>query len=525
MNRIRSFFLGLTLCIAAAPADAGTTLARWLQSDPDSLDPQRTASIFSAQIDQDLFEGLVRFDRDKHPIPGIAERWDVSPDGLIYRFHLRPDARWSNGDPVTAEDFVYSLRRLVDPKTAATEIEPARAIVNAEAITAGKLTDPAALGVAAPDARTLVITLAHPQPVELSLLASRFAYPLHHATIERWGNEWTRPEHMVSNGPYRLESWVPHDQIVLVRSPSYYGHDGIAIETVRHIVSDSESTAFRRFQAGELDTCFPPTREIPGLAEKFGTELHRATSRQVWFLAVNMTKPPLGTDPRLREALNLGIDREILTGRIYVRGEAPAYGDVPPMIANYTPQPLAFATMPKAARIARAKELLKEAGYGPDHPLAVEISYGTNDETRTVLSAIAGMWKTDLGVETTLSNQEFQVYLQAVSMHNFQIAALGFSADFDDAGQFLSNYRSEGSGYNAGAFADPAYDKLLATADTALDPAARRDALQQAEKLLMAEMPILPVYFGAENMLVAKRVEGWVDNDRFAQTRFLSVTE
>jgi oligopeptide transport system substrate-binding protein len=525
MNRIRPALLGLVLLAAAAPAGAETSIARWLQSDPDSLDPQRTASVYSLQIDQDLFEGLVRFDRDKHPVPGIAESWEVSSDGLTYTFHLRPEARWSNGDPLTSEDFVYSFRRLVDPKTAAADTEPVRAIVNAEAIAAGKLADPAALGVAAPDPQTFVITLAHPQPVELSLLPSRFVYPLHRATIERWGNDWTRPEHIVSNGPYVLKSWVPHDQLVLARSESYYGSNGIAIETVRHVVADDAGTGFRRFQSGELDTCFPPTREIPSLAQRFGAELHRALSRQVWSLVINMTKPPLGTDPRLREALDLAIDRETLTSKVYARGEAPAYADVPPVISNYTPQTLSFAATPKVARLARARQLLKEAGYGPDHPLAVEISYGTNDETRILLSAVAQMWKTELGIETTLANQEFQVYLQAVSMHNFQIAALGYSVDFDDAGEFLRIYRSEGSGFNVGSFSDPSYDKLLATADSTLDPAARRETLQQAEKLLMTEMPILPVYFGAENMLVAKRVKGWIDNERFTESRFLSVTE
>jgi oligopeptide transport system substrate-binding protein len=525
MNHIRSALLGLALSATAPPSFAESSIARWLQSEPDSLDPQRTTSIYSAQIDQDLFEGLVRFDRDKRPIPGIAERWEVSSDGLTYTFHLRPDARWSNGDALTSQDFVYSFRRLVDPQTAAADIEPARAIVNAEAIAAGKIADLATLGVAAPDPKVFVITLAHPQPVELSLLTTRFVYPLHRATIERWGNEWTKPEHMVSDGPYVLKSWVPHDQLVLDRSQSYYGRDGIALGTVRHVVSDDSGTAFRRFQTGELDTCFPPTHEIPTLAERFGPALHQAPSRQVWSLVINMTKPPLSTDPRLREALDLAIDRELLTGKIYVRGEAPAYGDVPPMISNYTPQPVAFESMSQAARIARAQELLKQAGYGPEHPLAVEISYGTNDETRTLLSAIARMWQTELGVETTLSNQEFQVYLQAVSMHNFQIAALGYSVDFDDAGEFLRIYRSEGGGFNVGSFADPAYDKLLDKADVTLDPAERRDALQRAEKLLMTEMPILPVYFGAENMLVAKRVQGWIDNDRFTETRFLSVTE
>ena len=524
MNRIRSAVLGLAL-FAATPAMAENTIARWLSSEPDTLDPQRTISAYADQVDQDLFEGLVRFDRDKHPVPGLAESWEISPDGLTYSFHLRPELHWSNGEALTSQDFVYAFRRLVDPKTAAADIEPARAMVNAEAIAAGKVADPEALGVKAPDPRSLVITLAYPRSTELSLLASRFGYPLHRATIERWGNDWTKPEHMVSDGPYQLKSWVPHDQIVLARSQSYYGRDGIAVETVRHVVSDDDGTALRRFQTGELDTCFPPTREIPTLAERFGTALHRAPSRQIWYLVVNMTRPPLGTDPRLREALDLAIDREILTGKIYVRGEVPAYGDVPPMISNYTPQSLSFAATPKAARLARARQLLKEAGYGPDHPLAIELSYGTSDETRTLLSAIAHMWKTELGVETNLSNQEFQIYLQALSQHNFQLAALGYNADFDDAGEFLRLYRSQGSSFNVGGFEDADYDKLLAQSDATLDPSVRREALQQAEKRLMTEMPILPIYFGAENMLVSKRVQGWIDSDRFTESRFLSVKE
>jgi oligopeptide transport system substrate-binding protein len=513
---------GIAFCLGlggTATAD-DKIVARYNQAEPETLDYQLTTGLPDLQVEQDLFEGLTRFSREQTVLPGIALRWDVSSDGLTYTFHLRSGATWSNGDPVTAADFLYAFRRLVDPKTAASDIDPVRSIVNAEAINAGKITDLTALGVAAPDPSTLVITLAHPDLVLPEKLAR--TYPLPRAAIERLGNEWTRPGKMVSNGPFTLRSWVPHDQIVLDKSQTYYGRDEIKIDTVRHVVVDNDNTGFLSWQTGELDVARPPTKELATLKARFGDRLHRGAVRGVQYVMVNMGQAPLGTDQRLREALNLAIDREALVTKILPRGEEAAYSYVPPVIANYTPQRLSFEAMKMPDRIARAKQLLADAGYGPDHPLALEITYATNDDTRTVMSAIRQMW-TGIGVQVTLTNEEFQVYLETLNHKTHQVGAIGLFIAFDDADQFLRIYRSDSGDLNDAGFANPDYDTLIKRAETAVDLSARRAALEQAERLLMAEMPVFPLRYEVSNTLVNDRIVGWVDNDLTPESRFLSI--
>jgi oligopeptide transport system substrate-binding protein len=500
-------------------------IARWNAAEPETLDPQRSTGAPDTQVEQDLFEGLTRFTPDKRPIPGIAESWDTTADGLIYTFHLRHDAKWSTGEPVTSADFVYSFRRLVDPASASADIEPVRAIVNAEEITAGTIKDTAALGVAAPDPYTFIVTLKHPQLVLLQQMAARPVFALHRASIEKYGNEWTRPGKLVSNGPFTLRSWVPHDQIVLDKSTTYYDAASIKIDSVRHVVSDDDHTALKRWQAGELDIVRPPTKEIPTLKQRFGDQLHRGTSLQILYLMVNMHQAPLGTDRRLREALNLAIDREVISYKVQVRGQEPAYSFVPPIVADYTPQTLAFKAMTMPERIARAKQLMTEAGYGPDNRLKIEITYPTSEDERTTLGAIRQMWQTALPVEITLSNQEFQIYMTTLNHKTHQLGSIGWNVDFNDAGQFLRIYQSDAGDLNDAGFANSAYDELVHEAAEATDWVVRRTALQQAERILMTEMPVFPLYYGTENMLIKSRVEGWVDNDRYVETRYLSIKE
>jgi oligopeptide transport system substrate-binding protein len=512
--------IALALILAGTAAADDRIVARAMTAEPETLDPQLTTGLPDTQIEQDLFEGLTRFTPDRQPIPGIAEHWEISPDGLTYRFHLRADAKWSDGEPVTSADFLYAFRRLIDPKTAASDIDPVRGIVNAEAINAGKIADPAALGVAAPDPSNLVVTLKQPDLALLAKLAT--AYPLPRAAIERYGNEWTRPGKLLSNGPFTLKSWVPHDQIVLDRSQTYYGKDAIKIDGVRHIVVDNENTGFLRWQVGELDIARAPTKELPNLKSRFGDRLHRGTTRSITYLMVNMGQAPLGTDPRLREALNLAIDREALARQVLPRGEQPAYSFVPPVIADYAPQRLPFEEMEMSDRVARAKQLLAEAGYGPDHPLKLEITYATYDDTRTILGAIRQMW-TALGVQVTLTNEEFQIYMETLNHKTQQVGTIGFSVAFDDPAQFLRIYRSDAGDFNDAAFMNKDYDALLDRGVAALDRPARRAAFEQAERLLMAEMPVFPLSYGVQNTLVNDRIEGWVDTDVIPQSRYLSI--
>ena len=502
-------------------------LRRWNQAEVETLDPQKSTGIQDAQVEQDLYEGLTVWDVNKHPAPGIAERWDVSPDGLTYVFHLRHDAKWSNGDPVTSADFLYSFRRLADPKTAAGDIDTIRDIVNADAINAGKETDPSKLGVEAPDPYTFTIHLASANLVLPELMTQRYVYPVHRATIEAHPTDWTRPGITVTDGPFLLKSWVPHDQIVLVKNPDYHAADAIAIDEVDHVVSDEDATAYKRYLSGDLDITRAPTRQLAAVRKDHPDELHTGISRSTYYMPINMKRAPLGTDVRLREALAMTIDRETLTTKILVRGQQPSYSFTPEVIGShgFEPQKFRFTGAPLADRIQRAKELMAEAGYGPDHPLKVTVSYTTNDEVRALVTAIASMWKTSIGVEVTQDNQEFQVLLSNLRRQNFEIGSVGFQIDFDDPVQYLRINQTDAGDFNSSAYANPAYDALLHQARVALDWPARNAAAEKAERVLMDDVPIIPLFSTANNFLVKPRVVGWRNNEADTPTRFLSLKD
>jgi len=521
---------GILLAVSidgGAEAAGAKILRRWNSAEPETLDPQKSTGAQDAQVEQDLYEGLTIWDVNKHPAPGVAESWDVAPDGLTYVFHLRHDMKWSNGDPVTSADFLYSFRRLVDPKTASADIDAVRDIVNAEAINSGQEKDPTKLGVEAPDPYSFVIHLAHANLVLPELMTARYVYPLHRATVEAHPSDWTRPGVAVTDGPFLLKSWVPHDQIVLTKNPGYYNAAQIKIDEVDHVVSDDDGTALKRYLAGDLDITRAPTRDLPSLRTELPTELHTGIARMTYFLPINMKRAPLGTDVRLREALAMSIDRDTLVSKIIVRGQQPSYSFTPTIIGShgYEPQKFRFAGASLADRIKRAKELMAEAGYGPDHPLKVTVSFTTNDEVRALVTAIASMWKTSLGVEVTQDNQEFQVLLSNLRRQNFEIGSLGFQIDFDDPVQYLRINETDAGDFNSSGYANPAYDALLRQARVALDWPTRNALSEKAERILMDDVPMIPLFSYANNYMVKPRVVGWRNNEADSPTRFLSLRD
>ena len=521
---------GLALALLAggpALADGDHVLRRWLQAEPETLDPQKSTGNPDSQVEGDLYQGLAIWDRAKHPAPGIAERWDVSADGLTYTFHLRHNATWSNGDPVTSADFLYSFRRLVDPKTAAGDIDPLRGVVNAEAINAGKIADPAQLGVEAPDPYTFVMHLSAPDLTLPELLTGRFTYPLHRATIEAHPTDWTRPGIAVTDGPFMLKSWVPHDQIVVVKNPRYYDAASIKLDEVDHVESDDDATALKRYLAGDLDITRAPTRQLPALRKEHPDELHTGISRATSYLPINLTRGPLGQDVRLRQALAMTIDRDTLTDKVFVRGQHPTYSFTPAVIAShgYEPQKFDFADLSMAERVKRGRALLAEAGYGPGHPLTVTITYPTNDEIRGLMSAIASMWQTNLGIEVKLDNQEWQVFLTSLRQKTYEIGSLALQIDFDDPVQFLRVYASDAGDFNDAGYANPAFDAAIRQARVALDWPTRNALAEKAERLLMDDAAIIPIFSYANNYMVKPRVQGWRDNEADAASRFLAVKD
>jgi oligopeptide transport system substrate-binding protein len=520
MHRRACLFAALVFLLPLS-ANAAHVLHRPLEAEPDSLDPVKTTNSVADAIEADLFEGLVRLAPGGKIVPGVAARWERAADGVTYTFHLRPDARWSNGDPLTAEDFVYAWRRGVDPATAATSLHALADLAGAREILDGTAKDPAKLGVEAVDAHTLRVVTNGPTPLFLMHCALRDANPAHRASIERWGQAWTQPGHMVSNGPFVLKSWVPHGGIVLTRSATYWDRASITLDEVDNLPADDAGVALKRFLAGELDYTEVPSRELAAIRANHADVLHIGLGTRIHNFAFNMASGPFAHNKPLREALALAFDASVIVTKLQPRGQRVAFNWVPPTVADYTPQQVFYAGMTMAERLTLARQRYAEAGYGPDHPLKLTVNYPTNEDVRTELLAAAQMWKTALGVETAMEAEEFQVYLQRVKRGDDEMSVLGWSETVRDPSLFLSRFATGGFG-NYFEYSNPAVDELLKAADTTMDDAQRRQLNERAERLVSDDVPGIPSYFNSIVMVVNPKLKGWVDDDQYPQSRWLS---
>ena len=492
--------------------DEGAVLHRGLGSDPESLDPHKARSIQAGDVLRDIGEGLLAYSPGGELIPGVAESWTVSDDGLTYTFKLRETARWSNGDALTADHFAYSMRRLVDPDTAAFYAQMLADIVNTSAIVAGEK-NPDELGVEAIDARTLVIRLERPVPFLLSLLTHPSAFPVHPPSIEQHGDGFARPGNLVTNGAFVLEDWSPGSLVSLVRNEWYWDDASTAIDAVRHHVLTQEMTELNRYRAGELHvTGSVPPDSFAQVREELGDELHVSPYLGVYYYGFNLSKPPFKDNPQIRAALSMAVDRAVLVESVTGRGEAPAYSWVPPGVANYEPPLMSYASLTQDERNALARRLLREAGYGPDNPLQIELRYNTSDTQQRIALAVQSMWREVLGVETTLINEEFQVLLANMREREVtQVFRSSWIGDYNDAHTFLSVMEG-GSPSNMPGYANEEYDSLMQRAAAQVEPKSRRLFLEEAERVLLADHPVIPLYFYVSKHLVSPEVIGWEDN-------------
>jgi oligopeptide transport system substrate-binding protein len=494
--------------VAADP----TTLRRGNGPEPDTLDPQRARTDASFNILRDLFEGLTSIGTDGSAAPGAAQAWEVSADGLTYTFHLRDGLRWSNGDPVRAADFVAGMRRLVDPATASPYAQVFGPVVNAAAIVRGER-PPDSLGVSAPDDRTVVIRLQHPAPYLLGLLAQPGTFPVHGPTLAEHPTEYARPGRMVSNGAFVLTDWVVGSHVVAERNSSYWNDAATQVARV-HFVHHAESgPEFRQYRAGELDfTYVVPPQQFAWIREHLPGELRVSPQLSVYYYGFNLTRPPFKDDPGLRRALSLVIDRDRLTTAVTGLGEAPAYGWVPPGVANHTSQQFDYAERPWTERLAEARQLYARSGYSAAKPLKIEIRYNSGEVHNRLAVAVAAMWKEALGVETTLYAEEFRSLLQSIQARtDTQVFRSSWVGDYNDAFSFVQLLQS-GFGINLTGYSNPAYDALLTEATRTPDPVRRRTLLEEAERLMLADHPVLPLYFYVNKHLVKPYVRGWADN-------------
>jgi oligopeptide transport system substrate-binding protein len=513
---MRQLFLALLLMLASAAAPAQQlareqVLHKGNGPEPETLDPHRAEGVSTSNILRDLFEGLTGEAPDGSVIPGTAQSWEISEDGKTYVFHLRDTARWSNGDALTAEDFVFGLRRSADPATGSNYSAILAPIENAEAVTAGKL-PPASLGVEAVDAHTLLIRLRAPTGYFLGLLNHAATYPVHRASLEKFGRLAFRPEHLVSNGAYKIVEWVVQSHVLLERNRYYWDDAHTTIERVYHHCTEDLSSEFKRYRAGELDwTEEIPVTQAPWIRQNIPGEFRVSPYLGVYYYGLNLTQPPFKGSLKLRRALALAIDREVIVKKVMGTGELPAYSWVPPL-AGYAQQRPEWADWPRERRLAEARRLYAEAGYSAAHPLEVEIRYNTHEDHKKIAIVIAAMWKQYLGVQARLVNQEFKVFLRDRTQKQVtQAFRASWIGDYNDAYTFSGLMESR-NGLNDTGYADPNYDALLAQANAEIDAGRRAQLLEQAERLMLDEQPVIPLYFYVTKRLVKPYVVGWQGN-------------
>lgn len=489
------------------------------RNEPATLDPQLATLPDEFFVLRALSEGLVVPNpKEGPPLPGVAESWTTSSDGLRWTFTLRADARWSNGDPLTAADFVYSIRRALTPTLGAAKAELFHVLKNAAAFHRGELVDFSAVGCAAPDARTLVLELAQPAPHLLALLASGPWLPVHRATIEAHGGiaardgTWTRPGNFVGNGPFVLREWRKDQHLLVTPNPHYHSAARVRVPGIRFQIYDNGDTEERAFRAGQVDV----TMAVPAakLESYVPPVLRRVPLHETRYLAVNTTRPPLN-DARVRRALALAVDRDALVTSVLRGGQKPALNFLPPGLGGYTGTPR-LAHDP-----VRARALLAEAGFpdGKDFPRLEVAAWGVSP---TVLEAVQQMWRRELGIETALVQREGRVHMASVIAGDFTLALMPAIPDYDDPAA-LSGELTTGVPGNFARWSDARFDGLVTQALRTTDPVGRTELYREAEDLLLAELPVIPLYFNTQNYLVAPRVRGWRQDALWNRT-YLDVT-
>ena len=498
-------FLLLTAC--GGSRDAGRKILHLGNgAEPKELDPAVVTGVSEFHIISSLLEGLVTLDpTDMTPLPAAAVSWEISPDLITYTFHIRKNAKWSNGDDVVSSDFVYSWTRLLNPETASEYAYQAYYIKNGRPFNEGKLKDPAKLGLAAPDSKTLVVTLESPTPFFLALLNHHSLYPVNRKTVEAFGSQWSRPEHHVGNGPFRLKKWALNTVVVVERSPSYWDSPVVRLDEIHFHPVEDGSTEEKLFRAGKLHmTNTIPMERIPYWRDHPDV-YHQDASFSTAYYELNVTRIPL-KDRRVRMALALSIDRTAIVEKVTRSGQIPAYAYTPPNTAGFTPVAgLRYDT-------EEARRLLAEAGFadGKGFP-QLDILYNTSEDNRKLAETIQQMWKKALGIDVGLFNQEWKVFLNTKRKLDYAIGRSRWVGDYPDPNTFLDMYVTGGGNNNTG-WSNREYDDLIRQASKTAARAERYRYFQRCEDILAAEVPIIPIYTATHVYLMSPQVKGLVPN-------------
>jgi len=479
-------------------------------SEPEDLDPHIVTGNVEFNVILALLEGLVGQDPvDLHPVPGAAESWSVSDDSLCYTFRLRRNGQWSNGDPVVAQDFLYSFRRILTPALASEYAYMLSCMKNAEKFNRGEITDFSLVGAEAPDSFTVRITLGRPASYFLQLLQHVAWFPVHPPTIEKFGafdrrgTRWTQPPNFVGNGPFVLKRWDMNEVIVVEKNAGYWDAANVRLNAIHFHPIESQQTEERAFRSGQLHLTYGvPFTKIDWYKKNDPGLMHISDYLATYFYYINVTRKPFD-DARVRQALAMAIDREAIVQNILKAGQKPAYHYTPPNTNGYT------CSSAVEYNVETAQKLLAEAGYpgGKDFP-ATELLYNTSETHHTVAQAIQRMWQQNLGITVSLVNQEWKVYLNSTHSLQYAIARGGWIGDYIDPTTFLDMWVS-GGGNNRTGYANPEYDSLIASAGRITDRQARYAVLQKAEAILLRDLPIIPVYFYTNQTLIHPSVRGW----------------
>lgn len=474
------------------------------------MDPHKSAYLFEATIEHDLYEGLVIYAPGGGLAGGAAKSWDISPDGTIYTFHLRPGLRWSNGEPLTAEDFVYSFRRLVDPATKSPSATLATPVKNAEEISTGKNAKVEQLGIEAVGSDVVRITLRTPTPYFISALTNSCFAPVNRKAVLQSGGTLGQPQTSITNGAYLLDTWSPGSRLVLKKNPYYWDAAHVQIAEVHYLPMPEASKEFQLYLDGQLDITWDvPADQIAKLRASRSNEFKLFPFFGDYYYGFDMKALPFKDNPKLRQALAMAIDREAITSEITGGGELPAYSWVPPGLPGYEIQTVEWKSLPTEMQ-ARAKQLYSEAGYGPDKPLKVQVHMGDSEVRRKVFAAAAKQWKDVLGVMASPTTEEFILGSQADPAVG-HMTALGWNADYADANAFLEIWKSDSSDNSTG-YSNHAYDLLINEAALQKNSAERSRKLAQAERLLLNDMPIIPLYDSVLKKMVRPNVIGYSPN-------------
>ncbi len=509
---------GLAAAVALAGCSRGTDVAagdrdqvlhRGIGPELADLDPHMATQTSYYTVLSALLEGLVSEDpADLHPVPGVAERWDISPDGLTYTFYLREGARWSNGDPVTSQDFIASWRRILTPSLGAANASQLYLIQGAEAFNKADAGFPQ-VGLRAKDSRTLTVALEHPAPWFLSLLSSPAWMPVHIPTVARYGgvaargNPWATPGRWVGNGPFNLVSWHRGQEIVVARSATYWDAANVRLREIHFHAFDSIDAEERAFRAGQLHVTetIPPARIDSYLKDAPGL-LRSDPLLGTFFLRVNVRRPALN-DARIRLALALAVDRAAIVERVLRGGQRPAFSFTPPGLGGYAPDPV------QGSQVDEARRLLAQSGHPGGAGLPVfDLLYNTSESHRTIAEAVQEMWRRDIGVQVRLVNQDFKSTEEARSTGGYDILRSAWIADYADPSAFLEVWRGDSSN-NFTGWSNPDFDSLLFTAARTGDQAARNALYAKAERILLTEAPVIPIYHYMHVYLIRPSVRGW----------------